>query len=90
MRSWLCGGRGGGGNSTVVAASLVVEAATWQKRDKSGLSAGKAVAMGQMTDCVLSLSIRAVVAAGWTPDCALPSLCQGRVRVMAAMDGANG
>ncbi len=72
MRSWLRGGRGGGGNSTVAVASLVVEAAAWRKRDKSGLSAGKAVAMGRMTDCVLSLSIRTAVAAGWTPDCALP------------------
>ncbi len=81
MRSWLCGGRGGGGDSTVAAASLVVEAAAWRKRNKSGLSAGKAVAMGQMTDCVLSLSIHVAVAAGWTPDCALPSLC--RIRLFA-------
>jgi hypothetical protein len=72
--SWLRGGRGGSGNSTVAAASLVVEAAAWQKRNKSGLSTGKAVATGRMTDCVLSLSICAAVAAGWTPDCALPSL----------------
>ncbi len=75
MRSWLRGGRGGDGNSTVTAASLVMEAAAWRKQDKNGLSAGKAVATGRMTDCVLSLSIRAAVAAGWTPDCALPSLC---------------
>ncbi len=75
MQSWLCGGRGGGGNSTVAAASLVVEAAAWWKHDKSGLSAGEAVATGRMTDCVLSLSICAALAAGWTPDCALPSLC---------------
>ncbi len=52
----------------------MVEAAAWQKRNKRGLSAGKAVAMGWMTDCVLSLSIRAAVAVGWMPDCALPSL----------------
>ncbi len=52
MQSWLRGGRGGGSNSTVVAASLVVEAAAWRKHNKSGLSAGKAVATGQMTDCV--------------------------------------
>ncbi len=76
VQSWLRGSRGGGGNSTVAAASLVVEVAAWWKRDKSGLSAGEAVAMGPMTDCVLSLSIRAAVAAGWTPDCALPSLCR--------------
>ncbi len=76
VQLWLRGGRGGGGDSTVVAASLVVEVAAWRKRDKSGLSAGEAVARGRMTDCVLSLSIRAAVAAGWTPDCALPSLCR--------------
>ncbi len=64
MQSWLGGGRGGGGSSTVAVASLVVEAAAWQKRNKSGLSAGKAVATGWMTDCVLSLSIRVAVAAG--------------------------
>jgi hypothetical protein len=52
VQSWLRGGRGGGSNSTVVAASLVVEAAAWRKHNKSGLSAGKAVATGQMTDCV--------------------------------------
>ncbi len=63
MQSWLHGGRDGGGNSTVAAASLVVEAAAWRKRDKSGLSAVKAVATGQMTDCVLSLFICAAVAA---------------------------
>jgi hypothetical protein len=76
VQSWLRGSRGGGGNSTVAAASLVVEATAWQKRDKSRLSAGKAVAMGRMTDCVLSLSICMAVAAGWTPDCALPSVCR--------------
>ncbi len=76
MQSWLRGGKGSAGNSTVAAASLVVKAAAWQKRDKSGLSSGKAVAMGRMTDCVLSLSIRAAVAAGWTSDCALPLLCR--------------
>ncbi len=76
MRSRLHGGGGGGGNSTVAAARLVVEAAVWQKRNKSRLSAGKAVAMGRMTDCVLSLPIRTVVAAGWMPDCALPLLCR--------------
>ncbi len=76
MRSWLHGGRSGGGDSTVAAASLVMEAAAWRKRDKSGLFAGKAVVTGRMTDCVLSLSISAAVAAGWTPDCALPSLCR--------------
>ncbi len=75
MQLLLRGGRGGGSNSTVAAASLVVEAADWWKRDKSRLSAGKTVAMGQMTDCVLSLSICMVVVAGWTPDCALQSLC---------------
>ncbi len=75
MQSWLRGGRGGGGNSTVAAASLVVEAAAWRKCNKSGLSAGEAVATGQMTDCVLSLSIPMAVAAGWTPDCTLSSLC---------------
>ncbi len=52
MQSWLRGGRGGGGHSTVAAASLVVEAAAWQKRNKSGLSSGKAVATRWMTDCV--------------------------------------
>ncbi len=75
MQSWLRGGRGGGGDSTVAVASLVVEVAAWRKRNKSRLSAGEAVATGRMTDCVLSLSICAAVAAGWTPDCALPSLC---------------
>ncbi len=79
MQSWLRGDRGGGGDSTIAAASLVVEAAAWRKRDKSGLSAGEAVATGRMNDCVLSLSIRAAVAAGWTPDCALPSLCRDRL-----------
>ncbi len=78
MQSWLRGGRGGGGDSTVAAASLVVEAAAWRKHDKSGLSAGKSVTTGWMTDCVLSLSI-VVVVAGWTPDCALPSLCHDRL-----------
>ncbi len=75
VQSWLHGGRGGSGDSTVAVASLVVEAEAWRKRDKSGLSAGKAVATGRMTDCVLLLSIRTAVAAGWTPGCALPSLC---------------
>ncbi len=79
MRSWLRGGRGGGGNSTVAVTSLVVEAAAWGKRDKSGLSAGEGVAMRQMTDYVLSLSIRVAVGAGRTPDCALPSLCCNRL-----------
>ncbi len=80
MQSRLRGSRGGGGDSTVAAASLVlVEAAAWQKRNKSDLSAGKAVATGRMTDCVLSFSIRAAVVAGWTPDCALPSLCRDRL-----------
>ncbi len=74
MQSWLRGGRGGGGDSTVAAASLVVEVAAWRKHNKRGLSVGKAVATGQMTDCVLSLSIYAAMAAGWTPDCALPLL----------------
>ncbi len=74
MQSWLGGGRGGGGDSIVAATSLVVEAAAWWKRNKSGLSAGKELAMGRMTDCVLSLSICVAVVAGWTPDCALPSL----------------
>ncbi len=64
MQSWLRGGRGGGGDSTVAAVSSVVEAAAWRKCDKSGLSAGKAVATGRMTDCVLSLSICAAVVAG--------------------------
>ncbi len=76
MRSWLRGGRGGGNNSTVAAASLVVEVAAWQKRNKSGLSAGKAVGTRWMTDCILSLSICVAVAAGWMPDCALPLLCR--------------
>ncbi len=75
MRSWLRGSRGGGSDSIVAVASLVVEAAAWRKRNKSGLSAGEVVATGRMTDCVLSLSIRVAVAVGWTPDCALPSLC---------------
>ncbi len=79
MQSWLRGGRGGGSDSTVAAASLVVEAAAWRKRDKSRLSAGNAVAMGRMTDCVLSSSICSAVAAGWTPDCALPLLCCDRL-----------
>ncbi len=79
VQSWLRGGRGGGGDSTVAAASLVVEAVAWRKPDKSRLSAGKAMATGRMTDCVLSLSIRTGVAAGWTPDCALPSLCCNRL-----------
>ncbi len=79
MQSWLHGGRGGGSDSTVAVASLVVEAAAWRKRNKSGLSAGKAVVTGRMTDCVLSLSICTAVAAGWTPDCALPSLCRNRL-----------
>jgi hypothetical protein len=75
VRSWLRGGRGGNGNSTVAAASLVVEAAAWRKCNESRLSTGKAVATGQMTDCVLSLSIRVAVAAGWMSDCILPLLC---------------
>ncbi len=79
MQSWLRGGRGGGGNSTVAAASLVVEAAAWRKRDKSGLSAGEAVATGWMTDCIFSLSIHVAVAIGRTPDCALPSLCRNHL-----------
>jgi hypothetical protein len=79
IQSWLRGGRGGGGDSTVAAASLVVEAAAWQKRDKRGLSTGKVMAMGRMTDCVLSLSICTAVAAGWMPDCALPLLYHDRL-----------
>ncbi len=75
MESWLRGGRGGGGNSTVAVASLVVEVAAWRKCNKRGLSTGEAVAMGRMTDCVLSLSICMAVAAGWMPDCTLPFLC---------------
>ncbi len=81
MQSWLRDGRGGGGESTVAAASLVLEAAAWRKHNKSGLSAGKAVATGQMTDCVLSLSICAAVAAGSMPDCTLPSLCRDHLFV---------
>ncbi len=79
MQSWLRGSRGGGGDNIVAAASLVVEAAAWRKCDKSRLSAGKAVATGRMTDCVLPLSICAAVAAGWMPDYALPSLCRDRL-----------
>jgi hypothetical protein len=81
VRSWLHGGRGGGGNSTVEAASLVAEGAAWWKQDKSGLSAGKAVAIGRMTDCVLSSSICTAVAEGWMPDCTLPSLCHDHLFV---------
>ncbi len=85
MRSWLRGGRGGSGNSTVAVASLVVEAAAWQKRNKSGLSAGKAVATGQMTDCVLLLSIYAVWQGG-----RLTALCHRCVPIVCLHGGGSG
>jgi hypothetical protein len=86
VRSWLHGGRGGGSNSTVAAASLVVEVAAWQKRDKSGLSAGKAVATGQMTDCVCHYPF----AWRWGQGGRLTVLCHRCVAIVCSRDGGGG
>ncbi len=86
VQSWLRGGRGGDGNSTVAVASLVVDAAAWRKRDKSRLSAGKAVATGRMTDCVLHYPI----VRRWRQGGRLTALCHCCVTIVCSHDGGGG